>query len=188
MIDPIDITDYEATDQRLEETLLFWVCAAGKNAISSAKGLQRFLHDEPPFEHIKKFHREMLPLRLKQAGIGCYNNKARSFWELAHADLNLRECSIEDLETIYGIGMKTSRCFIMHSRKGAKCAGLDTHILKYMKDEGLDVPKSTPSSKKKYKLLEEQFLELVPEGKTVSEWDLEVWNQYRRVTDVKMDN
>ena len=43
MIDPIHMTQYGKTETQLEETLLFACCVAGKNAISTAKALDRFL-------------------------------------------------------------------------------------------------------------------------------------------------
>ena len=128
-----------------------------------------------------------LPQLLKHYGIGCYNLKARSFFELAKAvhkgELDLRTCTADELDNIYGIGPKTARCFILHSRKGARYVGLDTHILKYMKNEmGVeDVPKSTPSSKKEYERLEQIFLNHADElGKTPADLDLEIWKRYAR--------
>ena len=74
--------------------------------------------------------------------------------------------------------MKTSRCFLIHSRKDVKYGGLDTHILKYMKSLGHDVPKSTPTGKK-YLKLEEIFLSLLEKsGKTLSEFDLSIWKEF----------
>ena len=43
MIDPTNITDYNRSIYSLQEVLLFWICAAGKNAISAARGLEKFL-------------------------------------------------------------------------------------------------------------------------------------------------
>jgi len=93
--------------------------------------------------------------------------------------LNLRTCSVKDLEQIKGIGRKTSRCYVMHSRKNARCAGLDTHCLKFLADRGYKVPKATPSSEKEYLRLENAFLQLADKsGMSVAEFDLAVWNEY----------
>jgi len=74
--------------------------------------------------------------------------------------------------------MKTSRCFILHSRKDSRYAGLDTHILKFLKGYGFKVPKATPA-KKKYLELEQQFLYIADsQNKSPAELDLEVWNAY----------
>jgi endonuclease III len=121
-----------------------------------------------------------MALLMKGSGIGCYNLKSRTFRELAHADLDLKTCTTDDLEKIPGIGMKTSRCFIIHSRQGARYAGLDTHILKFLRSAGVEnVPKATPSSKKEYLRLEKEFLRLADlAGKAPAVFDLEIWNKY----------
>ena len=115
---------------------------------------------------------------LKKHGVGCYTHKARTIYELVHSGLGLDTCTAEELEKIYGIGMKTSRCFILHSREGAQYAGLDTHILKFLRAEGYDAPKSTPP-KKKYLELEKIFLKIAKNKKKLpADLDLEVWNAY----------
>lgn len=186
MIDPINITNFNQTTEELEEFLLFWVCAAGKNAKSAARALERFLisiHDKnykkfQPFLAIRKIPFKRLPSLMKEAGIGCFNQKAKTFWNLANSKLNLKRCNTEELEEIYGIGMKTSRCFLIHSRKDVSCAGLDVHILKFLSDSGYDVPKQTPP-KKTYLKIEKIFLELVKQSnKTVAEYDLDLWRTY----------
>lgn len=187
MIDPFNITNYNMTDNELEEVLLFWVCAAGKTAVVAAKGLEKVLtaviyNNISPFEGIR-LNKTLSPYPLSEAlklfGIGCYNGKARTMEELAFSDLNLRTCTTDDLEKIYGIGMKTSRCFIIHSRRDAQCAGLDTHVLKFLRSRGHDVPKSTPGSRKKYKELEQLFLNYANKSdKSVAEFDLDIWRYY----------
>ena len=118
-------------------------------------------------------------------------SKARSFLELSVAvgsdELDLRTCSADDLEKIHGIGMKTSRCFIIHSRPGARYAGLDTHILKHLKACGVEnVPKSTPSSKKEYLRLEKEFLRIADlNNMTPAAYDLMIWNWFSVKSEAK---
>jgi thermostable 8-oxoguanine DNA glycosylase len=189
MVDPENITEFDLCNYELEERILFWICAAGKNGRTAARSLQLLMDATAaiywgPLASIYRAWLERdLPHLLKFCGIGCYNSKARSFLELYDAvqsGLDLRTCSAYALEQIHGIGMKTSRCFIMHSRYGARYAGLDTHILKYLRAQGIeDVPKSTPSSKKQYLRLEKEFLRMADEqGKLPSVLDLEIWNKY----------
>ena len=110
--------------------------------------------------------------------MGCYNNKSKSMLALAHSGIELDSCSVEQLESIKGIGPKTARCFLIHSRRGVRHAGLDTHVLKYMRDLGFDVPKSTPNGKK-YADLERAFLGLSDaSGLGVAEFDLRIWRDY----------
>lgn len=183
MIDPSNITNYNQTTTQLQEFILFWVCAAGKNGKTAARCLNNLLNGfnmptKTPFERIKTLTTDEFAVILKFYGIGCYTSKSATMMELATSDLDLHTCSVEDLELIYGIGMKTSRCFIIHSRKDAKCAGLDTHILKFMRLMGYEAPVSTPT-KKKYLYLEEEFVKLANKyNKTIPELDLEVWNHY----------
>lgn len=186
MIDPSNITKYNLTDEELEEHILFWVSAAGKNGHTASKCLDKLLRKlngvkGGPFEKISKYARASnLASLMQKCGIGCYTYKARTFVELAESNLNLRTCSSEDLEAIWGVGKKTARCFIIHSRKNARYAGLDTHILKHLKGMGVKgVPKATPSSKKQYLRLEQEFLRLADEaGMSPADYDLQVWNKF----------
>lgn len=190
MIDPENITNYNLTDNELEEHALFWVCAAGKNGRTAARCLDNLMdtiegHYWGPMKAIfMASYKFNFPYLMRDHGIGCYMSKARSFLELAVEvganRLNLRTCTADDLEKIYGIGMKTSRCFIMHSRKEARYAGLDTHMLKHLRAVGVEnVPKSTPISKKEYLRLEREVLKLADEaGLGPAVLDLQVWNKY----------
>jgi thermostable 8-oxoguanine DNA glycosylase len=183
MIDPSNITTYNATTDKLEELALFWICAAGKNGTTAARCLEKFINaiggrTHGPFNAVKQA--KNLPGLMKNCGIGCYTSKAKSFHQLATSGINLKTCTADDLEKIHGIGMKTSRCFLIHSRKNVRVAGLDTHILKHLRARGVkDVPKSTPASKKQYKRLEKEFIKLADKaGMSIADYDLKVWNKY----------
>jgi len=190
MVDPTNITRYYQTHDELEETILFWVCAAGKNGVTAARCLENLLcYAEKQTGRNKKYRKpfatlstlsgqENLAEAMKNHGIGCYNNKAKTFIELIRRDMNLKSCTRNDLAGIWGIGMKTASCFIMHSRPDANCAGLDTHVLKYLRDQGIETPSSTPTSRKKYLELEQKFLNLVSSNKTPAEFDLDIWLKY----------
>lgn len=196
MIDPTNITNYNLSDAELEEHLLFWICAAGKNGGTAAKCLDKLLKTFSIYSHrplIAIFMNDYMeslykhpPLAslLKECGIGCYNQKAKTFKQIARkyviGTLDLKTCATEELEAVYGIGMKTSRCFILHSRKDARYAGLDTHMLKHLREVGVEnVPKATPSSKKLYLTLEKEVLSLADKaGMSPADYDLMVWNFY----------
>lgn len=166
--------------------MLFWICAAGKNGMTAAKCLDKLLQEleykvagNTHFERIRNTQVSHLAILMRDNGIGCHSIKANTFIQLANSGLNLKNCSTDDLEKIKGIGPKTSRCFIIHSRRNQQLAGLDRHILSYLSDLGYTVPKSTPTGNK-YKQIEKWFLaEVKKSGKTVSELDLEIWNKYR---------
>lgn len=182
MIDPQNIVRYDYTDEQLEELLIFCVCVAGKKASTIAPAVALLLKGQPAFEVIRGILEAddtgwILSQRLKKCGIGCFTQKAETLKQIVEADLDLRTCSVSDLEAIKGIGPKTSRFFIMSSRRGVQHAALDTHILRWLRDQGIDAPKSTPTGKK-YLTLEETFVKMVPEGKTPAEFDLEIWREY----------
>lgn len=189
MIDPTKITNFNANMYELEEMLLFWICAAGKNGVTAAKNLDKLLKtlatDFPnlsPFQLIQSVcDRADFPSLLKKHGIGCYNFKARSFCALVHSGLDLKKCSVDQLEELPGIGPKTARCFLIHSRPNQRFAGLDTHVLKFLRDIGHDVPKHTPTGKK-YKQIEEVFLNYCDKlNFEPSKLDLLIWNHYRNL-------
>lgn len=94
--------------------------------------------------------------------------------------LNLKTCTVADLEAIYGIGMKTARYFILHTRKNARVACLDTHILSWLSYyTGYKVPKQTPT-KTKYLELEKVFLNICDTMQmTPADLDLKIWNKQR---------
>jgi hypothetical protein len=196
MIDPTKITNYHLSHAELEEQLIWWVFAAGHNGVTTAVGVDKFLnvmtdqslnelvgHELSPFNNIDNFadHFGWLSVTevLSKSSLGCWRIKSRTIRELIESDLNLKTCSVEDLENIYGIGPKTARCFVLHTREGSRVAGLDTHLLKFLRDEGYEVPKSTPASRKKYQELEDIFLSICDaRNKVPAEYDLEIWNHY----------
>lgn len=184
LVDPHEITDYDLSEDGLQLVLLFWVAAAGKKATTSARALDYLLREgsrrfslQSPFSIVLGYG-EGLAEAMRSHGMGCYNNKSRTMRGLAASGLDLKACSASELESVPGIGPKTSRCFLIHSRRGARHAGLDTHILKYMRDRGYEVPKSTPTGRR-YAELEEVFLRLADEsGMGVAEFDLSIWRSY----------
>ena len=191
MVDPIYLTNYNRTDNELEEVLIWGLLVAGKNGLVTAKLLDSFLKDyshigDSPFEIFSRFQLDNIPrlsVALKDYGFGCYNNKARWLYELVRSGVNLRTCTIDDLEKFNGIGMKTSRLFVLHTRKDVVCIPLDVHMLHYLKDSGYNVPKSTPGNKKnkkKYLTIEKLCIQLARrDGMSCADWDLAIWNRYR---------
>lgn len=184
LVDPQNITKFDCDEQELQLLILFWICAAGKKATTAAANLCRMLERgrslfgvEEPFEIISRFGPDLAET-MRTHGIGCYNNKSRSMLDLVDKGLDLSSCSVADLERVVGIGPKTARCFVMHSRRKVRHAGLDTHVLKYMRERGFEVPKSTPTGRK-YLEIEKKFIEMAESsGKTIAEFDLEIWTKY----------
>jgi len=183
-IDPDNITQFNQSVPELEKTILFWICAAGKTAKLAARVVEEFLEHLPkadsPFLQIKDFSHEEIAVRLKWAGMGCSRAKAKTFLDISNSGIDLQTCSVVELEAIYGIGPKTSRAFILHSRKNQHFAVLDTHILKYINSLGISAPKNTPTGKR-YLELERVFLSHIANSNlSPAEMDLEIWRSYRR--------
>jgi thermostable 8-oxoguanine DNA glycosylase len=184
MIVPEKITNYNRTEKELEEFLIFAILVAGKTAKTQARKLEQFLASCPyshytPFEYLEYMIKtntltgEMMRLKLGQ-----YKRLLIAFLGIVRFKGNLKNVTVDDLESIKGIGSKTARFFVLHSRPKVRHAVLDTHILKWMGALGINVPKATPP-KKKYKELEEKFLALADErNMSVADLDLHIWKTY----------
>lgn len=182
MVDPTIITKFDRTKEQLEELLLFCILVAGKTASIQAKKLEEFLHKDnlkkSPFEILNHYNKKGILLdKIKDSKLGQYRRLEKAFVEVLGLDVN--NCTIEQLEAITGIGPKTARFYILHSRINQKVAVLDTHVLKWLRDElGIHTPKSTPSSKR-YLELEKAFLNYCQiHKKDPAKFDLEIWNKY----------
>jgi hypothetical protein len=67
----------------------------------------------------------------------------------------------------------------MHSRANSDYAGLDTHVLAFLRDLQYDAPKSTPTSKHKYQDIETKFLFLSQvAARSPAKFDLLIWRVY----------
>lgn len=189
MIDPSNITNFNRTDEELEEFALFCPCVAGKTAKIQAGKLNDFLEnlekrygEGSPFDLVlKAAEDEILEDEMREVKIGKYSTLVPCFRALALNDVdNLRSIGVETLKQYPGIGDKTARFFIMHSREDTEVATLDTHVLSWM-DENLDVTvhPNAPRSTREYKRLEHHFLkEAERRGRHPAHLDLEIWNEH----------
>jgi len=188
MVDPYNITKYDRNDWDLEEFAVFAVCVAGKPArviasrvsILLARLAVQRLPGLSPLELIATFDATELAEELRLAGIGCYNQKATGLRELS-LRIDVRTCTVAQLEAIPYIGPKTARFFLMHSRQGVRVAALDRHILKHLAEHVARVPKNSPPKGRTYNRLEEQFLALADKaGMTAADYDLMVWKRFAK--------
>jgi len=195
MINPYNITNYNRTLNEKQEFLLFCMVVAGKTAYIQANKLEEFLKSIltrlnmsdncNPFQIIKSAHQHGILLQeLQKAKLGQYNKLFKGFKYIVDNQINLEQCKPDELEKIPGVGMKSSRFFLLHSNINYKnkIAILDTHILKFIK-EYIDekAPKSTPTIAKTYKYWEDRFLFWCDSmGKDTAEFDLEIWKSYAR--------
>lgn len=194
-IDPFNITDYDRSDKDLELFLLFCIVVAGKTAYIQADKLDLFLisirdrlmmpENISPFQIIKSADQHGILLQeIQKAKLGQYTKIYKAFKYISDNKFDLKNTTTDDLEKIPGVGMKSSRFFLLHSDKTYKdrIAILDTHILKFIKENIDDrAPKSTPTIRVTYKYWEDLFLYWCQcNNKNVADFDLDIWKSYAR--------
>jgi len=194
-IDPYKITDYHRSDKDLELFLLFCIVVAGKTAYIQADKLDQFLisiknrlmmpDNISPFQIIKSADQHGILLQeIQEAKLGQYKKINAAFKFISENKIDLRKTTTDGLELIPGVGMKSSRFFLLHSDITDKdqIAILDTHILKFIKENIDDrAPKSTPTIKVTYKYWEDLFLYWCQcNNKNVADFDLDIWKSYAR--------
>lgn len=185
MIKPSEITNYYRNEYELEEFLLFCVCAAGKNSEVQAVKLDQVINRYLPFATNLPFatirclnRRGTLVDALKRAKLGKYDLLSKSFTELSTAKLDLEKVHWRQLITFPGIGIKTAKFFLCHSRIDFVGAVLDTHILKFLAREHpkANIPKVSPSQIHRYQEIESLFLAECFKRKTPpAALDLQIW-------------
>jgi len=108
----------------------------------------------------------------------------RSKTDSGISEYPIKYWSLEEISSIHGVGLKTSRFFCMNTRFGTRMAALDTHIIKYLKGKELipeDAPLVTPTSVKVYKEYEAKFLEVADRNnRDPRDFDQEIWNHYSK--------
>lgn len=186
MIIPEQITNFNRSQAELEEFALFSILVAGKGAKVTAKKLHEFLFVPTVIgtmtafewiEHLDKLG-QALDVCMKLHKLGQYSRVKRAFLDIVKKKDKLSTITVDELETVYGVGRKTASFFVVHSQAGARHAVLDTHILHWLRDNGHNAPRVTPS-RKKYIELENIFLDYCDQlGKTPAELDLEIWKKY----------
>ena len=193
MIDPYDLTKPWDT-RRLQEWFLFGVCVAGKRADQTAAKVEALLKsmqpglgvDEEgngmvlPFECVRiAIEMGELGRKLRKYKLGQYKRINKAFRGMIKVDP--ATVTLEELEQIHGVGAKTARMLLLYTRPAQEIIPLDTHILKWLRANGYNAPKSTPPPGKKYRELELAFItEGKKRGLTAKEWDTQVWQQYAR--------
>jgi hypothetical protein len=192
MIIPEQITKFDRSQFELEEFALFSILVAGKNARQTARKLESFLFTPcqmgtmTPFEwiiHLNKISNSALSRVTEIHKLGQYKRITRAFSEIVKFKAFLPIITVDDLEQIYGVGRKTASFFVVHSQRNARHAVLDTHILRWLREQGHDAPKSTPTNKK-YAELERIFLDYCDQAhKSPAELDLEIWKKYSNTID-----
>lgn len=182
MIDPFNITIYHRTDSELQEFALFCACVAGKNSVFVSKYVNAMSDElgDNIIDALAQMSDHSLLAFLQNHRTGQYSRLVSAVRGLSR--LNLRVCSLDDLLSIKGVGQKTARFFLLHSRKDVNVAVLDTHILRWMRHQGVSTPSATPTSVVLYKKLEAEYHHLRSAffpNLTPAQADLEIWTNMR---------
>jgi len=182
MVDLTKVTNFQRTLFELQEFWLVAICVAGKNGPKQAKKVHDFLDGQAgntPFAKVRKMiDGDKLLKRLKFVKMGQYNRIERAFRE--SLDLDLEKCTLDDLTRIKGVGNKTSRFYLLHSRPDCEYVVLDTHMLRFLREIcGLkNIPKSTPSNPEQYTAIERMAREAINDkfpNDTLADADLKIW-------------
>lgn len=165
----------------LEQKLLYAVCVAGKTATFADQATDRLykLLDGPtPLLYLDKLHLDDITQLCVQARLGAYKKNARAFYELSRNPPDLQNCLPSDLERYHGIGMKTSRFFIVWTRPEALYAVLDTHILRWLRARGVWTADRTPRYAREYERIESIFIKIADSLRlTPRELDWKIWKE-----------
>jgi len=183
LIDPKDITNYNRTDVELQSFWIFCILVAGKNSDTTARLVTKLLKDrgdKTPFEFIRSLKLAELHEYIKVCKTGQYDRVRKALY--FSAKLDLRTCTRDDLMDVYGVGPKTARFFLLHSREFCDEVVLDTHILNWMRVrcDIKDAPKNTPQVAEKYARyagLCKYLMETHYPGLTLAQADLMIWTE-----------
>ncbi len=184
-----------------EWKLLYAIIVAGKTAKFATSAMKKFypctryfvpdLYKayDSPFAMIRRLDRQSktegdgadyLMHHIRCSHLGNYNKTVRAFRECSKSRLDLKTCTVAQLEAIHGIGPKSARFFVLWGvrEKSERVAALDVHVLRFLRHLGHPAPKSTPTGKR-YVKLEAAFLGICDElGLEPKRVDWAVWSLY----------
>ena len=187
MINPAEVTNYNRTQYELEEFILFCINVAGKKSSIEAPKLEVFIEraknitkETTPFNCIRKLIKlGRLQEIMHWAKLSPYAQRFNSYVSVVTIN-DLQTVTLNRLLQVPGVGLKTARFFLSHSREDFDEPMLDTHILRFLRDQGYkDAPKSTPSNVGIYNYYANVFKMFARTlGKSVTDLDLEIWKKY----------
>jgi thermostable 8-oxoguanine DNA glycosylase len=177
-ITPERVTKFDRTDEELESFLIFAIAVAGKKASSIAPKVTRMVEEMngTPFTYLRSSRRDIDAI-MHHYRMGPYDQRMIPAIN-GILDLDLRSCTLHDLLAIKGIGPKTARFFLLHSRPNEKMVVLDVHLLRYLRQEyRMKTPKSTPSGKRYLDLEAEAIRRIEAKNPDVNwaDFDLNAW-------------
>jgi len=186
MIDPHNITNYDRNITELQEFLVFAVAVAGKNSDHVAPKINalfkvplfvELINNYPWLENgLWEAHMHAL---LKQHKTGNYGRMMRFLKELAKSEINLVECQIDELLSLYGVGPKSACFFLLHSRPKQDLIVLDTHVRKFLASKGWKLS-AIPDKIRYLNIVNKaiQFIKSSYPQLTLAEADLQIWKEF----------
>lgn len=207
-IDPLNITNYNRTPIELQLFFLFCIFVANKPSDVTAKKVNNMflprydnafnlrVLEENPLIHDEGIHSPFAVIHimvkfklvrkwLEHWKVGQYARFTRAIHDVHETFLlgtaHLDTITLDNLMKITGMGMKSARFFLVHSRWDQPHAILDVHVLKWLNQVYGTSHKKTPSNPQDYKLLEGLFLgECVKWKKGPAEMDTFIWQYYHK--------
>jgi len=176
-IAPTAITNFNRTQDELETFWIFSILVAGKDSDTMSRKVGQLLSrrgELSPFQYLRENENTIHNLLVANK-VGQYGRIERALRE--SLNLDLRTASVAELMNVFGVGAKSARFFVLHSRANCDCAVLDVHILRWMRKRGIETPEQTPSGKK-YLELERIFLALARAefpNVPIAQVDLLIW-------------
>ncbi|NTF17480.1 hypothetical protein G6L37_03535 [Agrobacterium rubi] len=185
MIDVYDVTKFDRSERELQEYLMFCLAVAGKKATVIAEKLNNLLSgmtaQDDPFSYVTRLHSEgRLEAELMRVRMGKYSLLREAYPAIASRFAGrLSSVPIPELEMVRGIGPKTARYFVLHSRSlPGDIAVIDTHVMKYLRHLGHEVPRRLPT-RANYARLEKLMIDAArSSGMGMADFDLAVWTHY----------
>jgi hypothetical protein len=195
-VDPMDIPQ-AMTPAECEYWILFGICVANKPAGVTQEKMRKFMGISvppaawsiTPFGMVKVMIADgSLYANLHMARFGQYDRIYKAMAEAAKIDVRALgrigpRQALKTLLAVPGIGPKTARMVLMYAfpHHANLWVPLDVHVLKWLRAQGYEAPKSTPPPGRTYDRLELEFLkEAKARGMTARDLDTLVWRQYAR--------
>jgi hypothetical protein len=176
-IAPTAITNFNRTQDELETFWIFSILVAGKDSDITSRKVGQLLSRRgtlTPFQYLRE-NENVIHNLLVANKVGQYGRIERAIRE--SLNLDLRTASLSELMNVFGVGPKSARFFMLHSREDCDCAVLDVHILRWMRNRGVETPQQTPSGKK-YLDFERIFLSMARAefpNLPIAQIDLLIW-------------
>lgn len=161
-INPTQITNFNRSIKELQAFWIFCITVAGRNSDWAARTVAKLLNkvepDQTPFEYFKELGEGGLHNALVANKVGQYTRIHKAIKQSLYLLLN--SANLSELMDVHGVGPKTARFFLLHSRENCQHAVLDTHILRWLADHHVPAPSTTPQKEEEYCKLEKIWLKL----------------------------